>query len=270
MNHTSSTAFTVQLSQACAVLERHLTGTIIAIHLFGSAVDVGLRPLSDIDLLVTVSEAPTEATRHALLMELLTVSGPPGLEAHLRPLEVTVLAHSEVVPWRYPPRRELQFGEWLRKDLQAGFIESPTFDHDLAIILTKVRQHSVSLRGPSAMSVFDPVPGTDLVRSLRDTVAQWSEPKDWAGDERNIVLTLARIWYTATTGQIASKDAAATWLLDRMQGPHRTLLSKARAAYLGDENDDLASYPLEVAAFVMQARHSIEQLCSDLPSNELA
>src|SRR5688500_11961239 len=115
MNDTPSTALTVQLSQACAVLARHLTETIIAIHLLGSAVDGGLKPLSDIDLLVTVSEAPTEATRHALLTKLLTVSGPPAPEVHLRPLEVTVLAHSEVVPWRYPPRRELQFGEWLRK-----------------------------------------------------------------------------------------------------------------------------------------------------------
>lgn len=265
MNDTPSTAFTVQLSQACAVLERHLAGTIIAIHLFGSAVDTGLKPLSDIDILVTVSDAPTDATRNALLTELLTVSGSPGPEVHLRPLEVTVLAHSEVVPWRYPPRRELQFGEWLRKDLRAGFFESPTFDHDLAIILTKVRQHSVSLMGSNAMSLFDPVPRTDLVRSLRDTVAQWSEPKDWAGDERNIVLTLARIWYTGTTGQIASKDAAATWLLDQMQGPHRALLSKARAAYLGEENEDLASYPTEVAAFVMHARQSIEQLCSEIP-----
>jgi streptomycin 3"-adenylyltransferase len=121
MNDIPSTALTVQLSQACAVLERHLTETIIAIHLFGSAVDGGLKPLSDIDLLVTVSEAPTEATRHALLTELLAVSGSPAPKVYLRPLEVTVLAHSEVVPWRYPPRRELQFGEWLRKDLQAGF-----------------------------------------------------------------------------------------------------------------------------------------------------
>lgn len=265
MNDAPSTAFTVQLSQACAVLERHLAGTIIAIHLFGSAVDTGLKPLSDIDILVTVSDAPTEATRNALLTELLTVSAWPGAEVHFRPLEVTVIAHSEVVPWRYPPRRELQFGEWLRKDLQAGLFESPIFDHDLAIILTKVRQHSVSLMGPSAMSLFDPVPWTDLVQSLLDTVAQWSEPKDWAGDERNIVLTLARIWYTSATGRIASKDVAATWLLDQMQGPHRALLSKARAAYLGEENEDLASYPAEVAAFVMHARQSIEQLCSEIP-----
>jgi streptomycin 3"-adenylyltransferase len=176
-----------------------------------------------------------------------------------------VLAHSAVVPWRYPPRRELQFGEWLREDLQAGVFEPPTFDHDLAILLTKVRHHSISLMGPSAMTLFDPVPRAHLVQSLRDTVAQWNEPTDWAREECNIVLTLARIWYTATTGQIASKDAAATWLLDQMQEPNRAVLSKARAAHLGEEKDDLASYPAEVAAFVIHARQTIERLCSSAP-----
>ena len=35
------------------MLERHLGGTLLAIHLFSSALDGGLKPHSDIDLLVT-------------------------------------------------------------------------------------------------------------------------------------------------------------------------------------------------------------------------
>ncbi len=67
-----------QVSQACAVIERHLAPTLQAIHLFGSAIDGGLKPYSDIDLLVTVSERPDEAIRQALLLDLLAVSGLPG------------------------------------------------------------------------------------------------------------------------------------------------------------------------------------------------
>lgn len=252
----------MQVSRARAVLERHLAGTMAAVHLFGSAVDGGLKPYSDIDLLVTVSEPPAEATRRALLMELLTVSAPPGAGLALRPLEVTVVALAQVVPWRYPPRRELQFGEWLREDLQAGRFEGPLFDHDLAILLTKARDRSVSLVGPSAPELFDPVPRPDLVRSLQDTVAQWNGTNDWAGDERNVVLALARVWYTAATGRIASKDKAAGWLLEHEQGVKSTVLEKARAAYLGEGPDDLASHPLEVAAFVVHARRAIERLCA--------
>jgi len=40
------------------------------------------------------------------------------LERHL-----ALVVRDEVVPWRYPPLRELQFGEWLREALQAGIVE---------------------------------------------------------------------------------------------------------------------------------------------------
>ena len=29
----------------------------------------------------------------------------------------------------------------------------------------------------------------------------WNSQPDWAGDERNVVLTLSRIWYSAATGK---------------------------------------------------------------------
>ena len=55
-----------QLSHARAVIERHLAATLDTIHLFGSAIDGGLKPDSDIDLLVTVSAAPNDSLRQAL------------------------------------------------------------------------------------------------------------------------------------------------------------------------------------------------------------
>ncbi|MBU5568418.1 nucleotidyltransferase domain-containing protein, partial [Escherichia coli] len=42
-----------QLSEVLSVIERHLEPTLLAVHLYGSAVDGGLKPHSDIDLLVT-------------------------------------------------------------------------------------------------------------------------------------------------------------------------------------------------------------------------
>lgn len=100
------------------------------------------------------------------------------------------------------------------------------------------------------------------MRALLDTVAQWRQPVDWAGDERNTILALARSWYTAVTGEITSKDAAAAWLLDTVEPPHRPILSKARASYLGQAHDDLAAQSAQVAAFITHARRAIEQLCS--------
>lgn len=249
-----------QISRARELLEKHLGATVLGIHLFGSAVSGGLKPFSDLDLLVTVGERPSEAGRKALMRALLAVSAPPGRDPSLRPLEVTVLVHADVVPWRYPPRREAQFGEWLRADLEAGRHEEPMPDHDLAILLTQVRADSVPLFGPEAADLFDPVQPRDLARALRDTVAQWNAPDDWTGDERNIVLALARIWYTVATGKFASKDAAAAWLLDADPGPDLSVLAQARAAYLGHGSDDLAHREAEVASFIAEARRKIEGL----------
>ncbi|WP_428838846.1 nucleotidyltransferase domain-containing protein, partial [Klebsiella pneumoniae] len=41
--------------------------TLLAVHLYGSAVDGGLKPHSDIDLLVTVTVRLDETTRRALI-----------------------------------------------------------------------------------------------------------------------------------------------------------------------------------------------------------
>ncbi len=76
----------------------------------------------------------------------------------LRAIEVTLVVHDDIIPWRYPAKRELQFGEWQRNDILAGIFEPAMIDIDLAILLTKAREHSVALVGPAAEEFFDPVP----------------------------------------------------------------------------------------------------------------
>jgi streptomycin 3"-adenylyltransferase len=258
MNTTLPANIAPQLAQARAVLERHLSTTLQAIHVFGSAVDGGLKPNSDIDLMVTVSAPLGASVRHALMTDLLSVSRPPGTDGMLRPLEVTVVVRDAVVPWRYPPQRELQFGEWLREALQAGVVEPATVDHDLAILLTKLRQHSVCLVGPPAAELFDPVPQADLSQALLDTVAQWSHAPDWQGDEQTVVLALVRIWFSTATGGIAPKEVAAAWAMERLPEAYRPVLARAQAAYLGSAEDDLADRAEDVEAFVRYTRAVVE------------
>lgn len=257
-----SPSFPIELSEqvryARAAIERHLSGTLLAIHLFGSAVDGGLKPYSDIDLLVTVDSAPGESVRRALMLDLLKVSAPPGSYSAWRPLEVTVLVQADVMPWSYPAMRNLQFGEWLRRDLAAGVFEGPMIDIDLAILLTKARQHSVALVGPPAATFFAPVPQRDFCEALLDTVKQWNTVEDWEGDERNVVLALARIWYSAVTGRITAKDIAAEWLLGLLPTEHRNVMAAARAGYMGDRGVVLDAE--QVAAFVPFARAAIESV----------
>lgn len=260
MRDTVPAEVSAQLSLALDVIGRHLGSRLLAVHLYGSALDGGLKPYSDIDLLVTVATKPDETARQALLRDLLKVSAPPGQSKDLRALEVTVVVRSDIVPWRYPARRELQFGEWLRKDILEGIFEPAVIDADLAILLTQARQHSIALTGSPAAEFFDPVPECDIFRALADSVELWNTPSDWAGDERNVVLTLARVWYSAATGKIAPKDAAADWVFERLPEEHQSALSEARQAYLGHCDDRLALREDQLTDLIALIKREVAEL----------
>ena len=57
------------------------------------------------------------------------------------------------------------------------------------------------------------------------------------GDERSVLLTLARMIYTATTGRFTSKDQTAAWAKSLLSKADADLLSYARLAYLGEVFD---------------------------------
>src|SRR5690606_9465893 len=135
-------------------------------------------PYSDIDLLVTIEGDLSEERRRNLSLDLLKVSAPPAEKASLRAMEVTVVPLQKVVPWKYPAHREMQFGEWLRKDLLKKKFEPAMSDPDLAILITKVRKNSLSLHGPAALNLFDPVPKKDFTECLKQTLSLWNEPAD--------------------------------------------------------------------------------------------
>lgn len=238
MNDFISAYVRQQIGQACGIIRHHVQRSpgsprVRAIHLYGSAVDGGLKPTSDIDLLVAVSSRLEPDVHQTLARELLTVSSPPLQRiGEYRPLEVTLLVIDDVVPWRYPARRELQFGEWLRGDIDAGIYPGPVFDPDLAILITQARRHGIALFGESANTLFDPVPDKDLYHALSDTLQLWNTEQDWSGEERNVILTLARVWYTAATGGMTSKEAAADWVLQRLPVDYHEIIDKARADYL--------------------------------------
>ncbi len=248
-----------QLQSACALIESVLGSKLMAIHLYGSAMDGGLKPLSDIDLLVTVRSPLRDEQRHTLMQKLLAISAWPGTSEIYRALEVTVVVWSQIVPWHFPPVRELQFGEWLRDDITNGKYEPAQPDPDLAILLTKARQNSLPLRGKAACELFEAVPENDLLETFRQTLALWSRADDLKGDERHILLTLARIGYSVETGKIAAKDEAAAWLRPQLPEAHAKLLEEAGAEYLGLVTVDWAEKMPQVAAFVRDVKKAIQE-----------
>jgi predicted nucleotidyltransferase len=226
-----------QADALLGVLERALPARVVlAVYLYGSAVAGGLRPDSDLDLLAITRRRLHDNEKRGLVGGIVPISQrgvrPPGW----RPLELTVAVLDEVRPWRYPPRIDFQYGEWLREDLvRATPAPLPAADPDLAIQLTMVRSTGRALRGPAPTDLLDAVPHDDLVRATTDELPTLLA--DLESDTRNVLLTLARMWTSAASGAVLSKDAAATWALARLPAALRPVLAKARVGYLAGLED---------------------------------
>jgi streptomycin 3"-adenylyltransferase len=216
---------------------------MVGAYLFGSAVQGGLRPESDLDILV-VSKRPTKlGERECLARRLMAMSGTTTSEGTWRRVEVTIVVQSDIAPWRYPPILDFQYGDWLRTEFERGNFEpSPTpLRPDLALLIRMVVAANTPLVGPPPASVFDAVPQEDVLRAMVSDTDRLRGDID--SDTRNVILTLARMWSTFETGAIRSKDAAANWVLERLPVAHHPVLVRAREAYLGSEAerwDDLS------------------------------
>jgi len=247
-----------QVDEIVRLVRDVLGSDVIGAYLHGSAVLGTLRPRSDTDVLVVSRGRMTPGQRRALVDRLLAISGRRAYSGPARPVELTIVVQSDVRPWRYPPRSEFQYGDWMRDDFERGELPASTPESpDLAPLLTMVLLGNRPLFGPPPADLLDPVPHDDLIRAITAGVPRLLE--DLEPDTANVVLTLARIWTTVATGAIRSKDGAADWVLPRLPEEHRAVLARSRAIYLGEEDDqwdDLQARLRPHADFVV---HAIER-----------
>ena len=214
----------------------HDPGDVLGVWSYGSLVDGGLRPDSDVDLLLMTERSLDARERTDLTGVLMDHSGRRARVEPGRPLEVTAVVRRSVQPWTYPPVADYQYGEWLRDEATSGDPLGPRPSPDLAVLLTQARAASTALAGPPLVSVTDTVPPADLRRAVIDELDPLLE--DLAGDERNVLLTLARMVVTLQTGEIVPKDVAAQRVSSDLAADDAATLDLARRAYLGEADDD--------------------------------
>jgi streptomycin 6-kinase/predicted nucleotidyltransferase len=226
-----------QLDRVVALLSEVLGPVTVGAYLFGSAAQGGLRPRSDLDVLAVSNRRTTREEKERIANRLLAISGRSTPQGTWRNVELTIVVESEIKPWRYPPRRDFQYGQRFRAAFESGNLSPwPTAtDPELAALITMVLLANSPVVGPPPAAIFDPVPHHDLIRAIVGDIEAWLDDLDT--DTRNVILALARIWSTVATGVIRSKDAAAGWALERLPEEHRAVLARARAIYLGDEEE---------------------------------
>lgn len=243
--------------QALEMMRELLGGSVVAVYLYGSAVMGGLHKDSDVDLMAVVCRGLSEKTRRDLAQRLMVLSGRMGNADNLRPLEVTVVNREDIVPWRYPPKKEFIYGEWLRSAYERGPVPEPMDDPDLAILLSQIRSSSIALVGEEAPQVLAPVPAADLKRAMKDCLPDLMY--NLKGDERNVILTLARMWVTAESDEFVSKDEAAKRVIPRLPKEMAPLLALAGKAYRGEAADRWEGLNAQAAALASYLKKEIEE-----------
>ena len=237
-----------QINQAVSLLQELFPQELTGIYLYGSAVLDGLRPESDIDILVIIDRPLTQSLRARLTQELLCLSGRPRSDR--RPIELSVVNRHAIDPWRFPPRFEYMFG-----------------DPDNVLLLWQARQHATPLtaQSPAIDKLIAPIPFEEIRRAIRGALP--NVLSSYKGDERNVLLTLSRMWYTLDTGKFASKDQATLWAEGKVPAEHASLLRLARDAYLGNRSDrwdDQEDNVLCLLAFMRRAvMHAIGRKSSE-------
>lgn len=247
------------LAPVLAHLDAAAPGEPLGVYLYGSATAGGLRPQSDLDVLLVTRRSLDDAERDAVAAVLLDASGRyPRLHAGAaRPLELTSVVLGDVRPWRDPPRRDLQFGEWLRDDLAAGARLLPEDDPDVPILLAAAQSSHRVLRGAPLESLVDPVPPALVRDGMLGSVPDILE--EIVGDERDTLLVFARMLVTLRTGCIVAKDAAATVVASELDAGDRELMERARDGYLGVAADDWSGAAERVEALVRRLAADVER-----------
>ncbi len=227
--------------QAVVKLAREMfQNDLQAVYLYGSAVLQGLRPYSDIDLLLVTKRRLKGLERSSLTQQLLQISGCVG-DISKRPLEVTVVYSGDLTQLSMPVRFEYMYGEWLRKEMESGEVPQAFCDADNAVLLWQARRHSIALYGEPAAKVLPEVPFAQIQKAVFESLPALLGGLN--GDERNVLLTFARMWYTLELNDICAKDIAAEWVEAKMPSQQAAILELARQDYLNG-TDSLNSMPL--------------------------
>jgi streptomycin 3"-adenylyltransferase len=176
-------------------------------------------------------------------------------------LEITVARTADLKPWRYPARVELQLGEWMRADLDAGHLPGPHESADLCVLVSQLIDGARILFGPEPAALVARPPDADVRRAIVESVPLLLD--DLETDTANVLLTLARMAFTLETGKFAPKDVAADWAITRWQTDDTAALERARDVYLGEHRDEWADLLVETRAtaerLTNEIRHHAER-----------
>lgn len=221
-----------QLQAALVLVQEILSLDLQALYLHGSAVAGGLRPHSDLDILAVVDAPLSDEQRQDLIAALLSISAPhPATPGGPRCIELVVCRLADLQRNEHPAKVEFIYGEWLRDAFKEGYLSDAAADPEYTLLLAQPRQQAQLLWGRDVLADVPATPIEHIRQAMRDGVEPLYE--GLRGDERNVLLTLARMWRTGVHGDFVTKEQAAEWAIPRLPAELAKTLEYARLAYIG-------------------------------------
>ena len=211
---------------------RALGENLTGVYLHGSAAMGCYHPAtSDLDFIVVVRQAMTDAARRAFMEGILPLdAATPG-----KGVEMSVITRDVCMPFVYPTPFELHYSrrhtDWYRRDPGDYLRRMRGTDKDLAAHFTVIRSRGVCLFGAPIEALFAPVPKADYVDSIWSDVCGAREEIE--GDPVYLTLNLARVLAYLEDGQVLSKAEGGAWALARLPEVYRPLIAGALDAYGG-------------------------------------
>ncbi|MBW4788655.1 DUF4111 domain-containing protein [Alcaligenes faecalis subsp. faecalis] len=225
-----------QLQAALVLVQEILNLDLQALYLHGSAVAGGLRPQSDLDILAVVDAPLSDEQRQDLIAALLSISAPhPATPGGPRCIELVVCRLADLQRNEHPAKVEFIYGEWLRNAFREGYVSDAAADPEYTLLLAQARQQAQLLWGRDVLADVLATPIEHIRQAMRDGVEPLYE--GLRGDERNVLLTLARMWRTGVHGDFVTKEQAAEWAIPSLPAELAKTLEYARLAYIGEVLD---------------------------------
>lgn len=217
------------LARATAILGENFVG----MYLYGSlATDDYVPDRSDLDFVVvtdrTVSDQQVEVLR-AMHRQLIDEEGrlAKKLEGAYVPRAV-IRQHSA----DHPGVPTINEGEFYLAPL------GPDWNIQRYVIRGGDRR----LAGPPARELIDPVEFPQIVRGILGAIETWWEPMlgdptllERPGYQPFAVLSMCRALYAIREGELASKEVAAIWAIERLPGKWEPLIQEAMRWRDGDQ-----------------------------------
>lgn len=226
------------------ILNETLGENILGAYLYGSFVQQGLRPQSDIDVLVILALPTDETVKRKLSSALLEISTYPATSEGDRPFEVTLVVKKDISPWVHPAKKDFVFGEWLRPSFEKGIFSCAVPDPDLTLLLAQALGKNIKLMGQEAADLIPSISRKDIQKAIKESLPELLN--SLKGDECNVLLTLARMVATLSTERFFSKDQAVDKILGEVPHEHWKLLLIAKDVYLGAKVDQLGEHSDEL------------------------